>query len=73
MQMRRTDSLIEVLLSEPELNKYNVTVEQMAQHKPFPSKIIEDLMEKAASEFHMEFDYYKAWNYSSNAWTGLQN
>lgn len=56
MQMRRTDSLIEVLLSEPELNKYNVTVEQMAQHKPFPSKIIEDLMEKAASEYHMEFD-----------------
>lgn len=56
MQMRRADSLIEVLLSEPELNKYNVTVEQMAQHKPFPSKIIEDLMEEAASEYHMEFD-----------------
>ena len=52
--MRRTDSLIEVLLSASELNKYNVTVVQMAQHKPFPSKIIEDLMEKAASEYHME-------------------
>ena len=56
MQMRRTDSLIEVLMSEPELSEYNVTVEQMAQHKPFPSKIIEDLMEKVASEYAMEFD-----------------
>lgn len=40
MQMRRTDSLIKVLLSEPELNKYNITVEQMAL-PPFLSKIIE--------------------------------
>lgn len=54
--MRRTDGLIEVLLSEPELNKYNVTVEHMAEHKPFPAKIIEDLMEKAASKYDMEFD-----------------
>lgn len=54
--MRRTDSLIEVLLSEPELNKYNVTVDHMAQHKPFPTKIIEDLMENAASKYDMEFD-----------------
>lgn len=56
MQMRRTNSLIEVLLSELELNKYNVTVDHMAQHKPFPTKIIEDLMEKAANDYDMEFD-----------------
>lgn len=56
MQMCRTDKLVEVLLSEPELNKYNVSVDHMAQHMPFPSKLIEDLMEKAANEYSMEFD-----------------
>lgn len=56
MQMRRTEGLIEVLLSESELNKYSLTIEQMAQHKPFPAKIIEDLLEKAAREYQMEFN-----------------
>lgn len=56
MQMRRTDELVEVLLSEPELKKYNLTVEYMAQHKPFPTKLVEDLMDKATKEYDMEFD-----------------
>lgn len=56
MQMRRSEEMIEVLLSESELSRYDVTVEHMSQHKPFPSKIIEDLMEKAASEYNMKFD-----------------
>lgn len=56
MEMRRTDKLVEVLLYESELIKYNVTVEHMAQHKPFPTKLIEDLMDKAAQEYDMEFD-----------------
>lgn len=56
MLMRRTDKLIEVLLSEFELKKYNLTVEHMAQLKPFPVKLIEDLMEKAAEDYEMKFD-----------------
>lgn len=56
MQIRRTNELVEVLLSEPEIKKYNVNLEHMVQHKPFPAKLIEDLMDKATKEYDMEFD-----------------
>lgn len=56
MRMRRTDDLIEVLMSFSDLEKYNLTVEHMAQHRPFPAKLIEDLIDKASIEYGMEFD-----------------
>lgn len=56
MRMRRTDELIEVLMSLSDLEKYNLTVEHMAQHRPFPAKLIEDLIDKASTEYGMEFD-----------------
>lgn len=56
MEMCRTGDLIEVLLSNFELKKYNLTVEHMAQHKPFTTKLIEELMDKATEDYGMEFD-----------------
>lgn len=56
MRMRRTDELIEVLMSFSDLEKYNLTVEHMAQHRPFSAKLIEDLIDKASIEYGMEFD-----------------
>lgn len=56
MLMRRTDDLIEVLMSDRELGAYNLTVEHIAQRKPFPVKLIEDLMDKASGEYSMDFD-----------------
>ena len=56
MLMRRTDDLIEVLMSDRELGAYNLTVEHIAQRKPFPVKLIEDLMDKASVEYSMDFD-----------------
>lgn len=56
MLMRRTDDLIEVLMSDRELGAYNLTVEHIAQRKPFPVKLIEDLMNKASTEYSMDFD-----------------